>query len=92
MMQLLNVQIISIIKYYYMLKVIYSLIRVLMTMRLLVNIGEINMKVQKVNLNIRISPIRRKKFKEVAESNNRKCSEVLRELIKEYIMEKDISK
>ena len=50
------------------------------------------MKVQKVNLNIRISPILRKKFKEVAESNNRKCSEVLRELIKEYIMEKDISK
>ena len=50
------------------------------------------MKVQKVNLNIRISPILRKKFKEVVESNNRKCSEVLRELIKEYIMEKDISK
>ena len=50
------------------------------------------MKVQKVNLNIRISPILRKKFKEVAEDNNRKCSEVLRELIKEYIMEKDISK
>ena len=48
------------------------------------------MKVQKVNLNIRISPILRKKFKEVAEANNRKCSEVLRELIKEYIMEKDI--
>ena len=63
-----------------------------MTMKLLVNIGEINMKVQKVNLNIRISPILRKKFKEVAEANNRKCSEVLRELIKEYIMEKDINK
>lgn len=50
------------------------------------------MKVQKVNLNIRISPILRKKFKEVAEANNRKYSEVLRELIKEYIMEKDINK
>lgn len=50
------------------------------------------MKVQKVNLNIRISPILRKKFKEVAEANNRKYSEVLRELIKEYIMEKDVSK
>ena len=33
-----------------------------------------------------------KSIKEVAEANNRKCSEVLRELIKEYIMEKDISK
>ena len=50
------------------------------------------MRKKKVNLNIRISPILRKKFKEVAEANNHKCSEVLRKLIKEYIIEKDINK
>lgn len=51
-----------------------------------------NLRVQKVNINIRISPLLRKKFVEVVHANNQKCSEVIREMIKNYILEKDVNK